>query len=329
MPTRRRTTTEQTGDAIEWLLAGDPSIRWQTLRDVVGAPAATVVRERKKVAREGWGERLLARQGADGRWAGGRSPDRGLYSPKWISTTYTLLLLRDFGLPSSNRRARKACSLLLDRGQQRDGGINYGTWAKWTGTSETCVTGMVLSLLSYFERGDRRVDTIAQHLLDRQMADGGWNCRLPDATHASMHTTISVLEGLRHYERVGGRNARAARSAAERGREFLLAHRLFRSHRTGDIIKPLFTRLSFPPRWHYDILRALDYFRDVDAPADPRLSEAIDIVRRSEGPDGRWPLQHVYKGKTYFQLERVGAPSRWNTLRALRVLKWWESQAAD
>jgi len=319
MRTRRTTTC----DAIAWLLDGDPSIRWQTLRDVVGAPAATVDRERKKVAREGWGGQLLARQAADGRWAPGRSSDGGPYSPKWISTTYTLLLLRDFGLPSNNRRARKACSLLLERGQQRDGGINYGTWARWTGTSETCITGMVLSLLAYFEHDDRRLDTIAQHLLNRQMDDGGWNCRLPNATHASMHTTISVLEGLRHYERRGGRLARQARSAERRGREFLLVHRLFRSHRTGEIIKPLFTRLSFPPRWHYDILRALDYFRDVDAPADPRLSEAIAIVRRGRGPDGRWPLEHAYSGKTYFQLERVGAPSRWNTLRALRVLKWW------
>jgi hypothetical protein len=237
-----------------------------------------------------------------------------------------MLMLRDFGLPASNRHARKACALLLDEGLQRDGGINYGIWAKWTGGSETCVTGMVLSILSYFQHDDDRLDTIAHHLLEQQMPDGGWNCRRPrGANHASVHTTISVLEGLRHYELHCGRDVRKVRAAQRRGREFLLVHRLFRSHRTGEIIKPAFTRFAFPPRWHYDILRALDYFQAVNAPCDARLMEAIDIVRSSRCEDGRWLLQHAYKGKTYFQLERLGAPSRWNTLRALRVLKWWES----
>jgi len=311
--------------AIQWLLDGDPAIRWQALRDLVGAQKRTVERERRKVARDGWGARLLAKQDPEGTWAGGLSSDGGLYSPKWTSTHYTMLLLRDFGLPASNRQARKACALLLDRGLQRDGGINYGIWAKWTGRSETCVTGMVLSILSSFEYDDARLDTLAGHLLAQQMADGGWNCRRPDgATHASVHTTISVLEGLRHYQLHRGRESRRLRAAQGRGREFLLVHRLFRSHRTGQIIKPAFTRFSFPPRWHYDILRALDYFQAVNAPCDPRLSEAIDMVRSSQRRDGRWPLQHSYNGKTYFELERLGAPSRWNTLRALRVLRWWD-----
>ena len=187
---------------------------------------------------------------------------------------------------------------------------------------------MVLSILSYFEYEDRHLDTIASHLLEQQMPDGGWNCRRSQgATHASVHTTISVLEGLRLYELHRKRKVRAVRAAQRRGREFLLVHRLFRSHRTGAIIKPVFTRFSFPPRWHYDILRALDYFQAVNAPCDPRLAEAIDIVRRSQRKDGRWSLQHSYKGKTYFALERPGAPSRWNTLRALRVLRWWDRGA--
>ncbi len=308
-----------TGRAVDWLLSGDPSIRWQTLRDLVGAAERTVERERKRVARDGWGARLLARQDPEGRWAG------GLYSPKWTSTTYTMLLLRDFGLPATNRQARKACSLLLDGGLQRDGGISYGAWAQRTRRGETCVTGMVLSLLSYFEYEDDRIDTIARHLLEQQMPDGGWNCqRAAGATHASVHTTMSVLEGLRLYELSGRRLARAVRSAERRGREFLLIHRLFRSHRTGKVIKSTFTRFSFPPRWRYDILRALDYFQAVDAPRDERLAEAIDIVRKSQRSDGRWLLQNGYKGKTYFELERLGAPGRWNTLRALRVLKWWD-----
>ncbi|MFN2400412.1 MAG: hypothetical protein ABR543_17495 [Gemmatimonadaceae bacterium] len=325
MRASRVTSRPRTDGAIQWLLEGDAAIRWQALRDLAGATERTVDRERKKVARDGgWGARLLARQDREGTWAGGKSSDGGLYSPKWISTHYTMLLLRDFGLPTNNRQARKACALLLDRGLQRDGGINYG----WRGRSETCITGMVLSILSYFEYGDDRLDTIADHLLAQQMPDGGWNCqRSYGATHASFHTTINVLEGLRQYELHSGREVRAIQAAQCRGREFLLVHRLFRSHRTGDIIKPVFTRFSFPPRWHYDILRALDYFQAVDAPSDRRLAEAIDIVRSKRCKDGRWLLQNSYKGKTYFELERLGAPSGWNTLRALRVLKWWDRHA--
>jgi hypothetical protein len=290
--------------AVQWLLDGDPAIRWQALRDLVGASERTVKRGRSKVAREGWGARLLAKQDPEGTWAGGLSSDGGLYSPKWTSTTYTTLLLRDFGLPANNRQARKACRLLLDRGLQRDGSINYGG----RGRSETC-------------------DTIATHLLKAQMSDGGWNCRRPlGATHASMNTTISVLEGLRFLEVHSEGGVRTLRAAQRRGQEFLLVHRLFRSHRTGNIIKPDFTRFVFPPRWHHDILRALDYFQAVDAPRDPRLSEAIDIVRSRQRRDGRWSLKHWYSGKTYFALERIGTPSRWNTLRALRVLKWWNRE---
>jgi hypothetical protein len=313
-----------------WLLDGDPAIRWQALRDVVGAAASPVERERQRVAREGWGARLLAKQDPGGTWAskvrtraGGLSSDGGLYSPKWVSTTYTMLLLRDFGLPATNAQARTACPLLLDQGLQRDGGINYG----WRGRSETCITGMVLSILSYFEVDDDRLDTLAEHLLGQQMPDGGWNCmRDHGATHASVHTTISVLEGLRLYELHRRRKMRAVRAAQARGREFLLVHRLFRSHRTGEIIKPIFVRFSFPPRWHYDILRALDYFQAVNARRDDRLTEAIEIVRTRQRDDGRWPLENCYKGKAYFELERLGAPSRWNTLRALRVLRWWEAR---
>jgi hypothetical protein len=314
-----------TDSVIRWLLDGDPSIRWQVLRDLVRASQTTVERERRKVARDGWGARLLGKQDPEGTWAGGQSSDGGLYSPKWTSTTYTMLLLRDFGLLPGARQAQKACRLLLDGGIQRDGGVNYGTWAKWLGRGETCVTGMILSILSYFQYEDSRLNTIASHLLQQQMPDGGWNCRRQSgATHSSVNTTISVLEGLRHFELNNGRQTRKIRLAQRRGREFLLLHRLFRSHTTGEIIKPVFTLFSFPPRWHYDILRALDYFQAVNAPRDPRLAEAIDIVRGSQLKDGRWSLQHSYKGKTYFELECVGAPSRWNTLRALRVLKWWD-----
>jgi len=307
--------SERSAGVIEWLLDGDPAIRWQVFRDLANAPAPIVEEERRRVSSEGWGARLLASQDKDGRWAG-LSSNGGLYSPKWISTTYTMLLLRDFGL-HPGQQTQSACSLLLDRGIHRDGGINYG----WRGGSETCVTGIVTSILCHFEYQDDRLDELASHLLGQQMLDGGWNCRRAfGATHSSVHTTINVLEGLRFYESYRGRNVRKLQNAQRRGREFLLAHRLFRSHRTGAVIKRAFTMFSFPPRWYYDILRALDYFQAVSAPRDPRLQDAIDSRRR----DGTWLLQNVHKGKTYFELEPAGQPSRWNTLRALRVLKWWD-----
>jgi hypothetical protein len=222
-------------------------------------------------------------------------------------------------LPARNPNALQACRLLLDNGLQQDGGIAYGSWK----VSETCVTGMTLSILSFFQLRDARIDAIAQHLVRRQLPDGGWNCRAPLATHSSVHTTISALEGLRDHELLRGRDA-AIGVAQERGREFLLAHRLFRSHRTGRVMKPEFTRFAFPPRWHYDVLRGLDYFRSVDAPRDERLSDAIEMVRNRRRADGRWLHEYEYRGKTYFRLESLRKPSRWNTLRALRVLKWWD-----
>jgi hypothetical protein len=305
------------GELSSWLLDGDAAIRWQAMRDLFAAAPAAVERERDKVAREGWGGRVLALQDPAGTWGG------GLYTPKWTSTTYTMLLLRDFGLAPSNRQAQRACSLLLDRGLCLDGGVHFGR----TDRGETCVTGMVLSILSYCRYDDDRLDRIAGYLLEQQMPDGGWNCRRPaGATHASVHTTISVLEGLRFYELHRQRKAREIRLAQERGREFLLVHRLFRSHRTGHVIKSEFTRFSFPPRWHYDVLRALDYFQAVDAPRDQRLAEAIEIVGARRLGDGRWPLQNRHRGTVHFELEPIGAPSRWNTLRALRVLRWWDRE---
>ena len=166
------TFSERPERVLDWLLEGDPAIRWQVLKDLASASERTVERERRRLARDGWAARLLALQDADGRWASGQTSDAGLYSPKWTSTTYTMLLLRDFGLSPSNRQARKACGVLLDQGLQPDGGINYGIWAKWLKKGETCVTGMVLSILSYFEYDDSRLDTIAAHLLEQQMPDG-------------------------------------------------------------------------------------------------------------------------------------------------------------
>ena len=298
-------------------MEGDPAIRWQVMRDLKGAAERGYRREQRRVAETGWGAQLLALQDPDGRWAS------GIYNPKWTSTTYTLVLLRDLGLPAGNPRAICACRLLLDTGVAEDGGINY--WRKWRKSSETCVSGMTLAVLCWFGFDDPRVDRLAEHVVERQMADGGWNCRAAPgyggATHGSFHTTISALEGLMEYERFRG--GAAVRQACARGREFLLVHRLFRSHRTGAVARPEFTRFSFPPRWHYDALRGLDYFRECGAARDARLKDAIALVEAKRTPDGRWLLQNRYPGKTFFEMETPGEPSRWNTLRALRVLKWW------
>jgi hypothetical protein len=303
---------------LDWLLEGDPSIRWQALRNLAAAPNRVWESERSKVALEGCGARLLALQQSDGNWG------RGLYQPKWTSTTYTLLLLRRIGLEARHPAAIKACRLFLDHALWHDGGINV---TKSTKRSETCITGMVLALGSYFRLDDERLDILVQYLLGDQMPDGGWNCRRHlGATHGSFHTTINVLEGLREYADARGKLSKETISAEERAREFLLIHRLFRSHRTGAVANPEFKRLMFPPQWHYDVLRALEYFASCDADRDDRLKDGIDVVLSKREDDGTWLCPRPYSGTMHFQMEKPGSPSRWNTLRAMSALKWWNEK---
>jgi hypothetical protein len=299
---------------IDWLLQGDPAIRWQTQRDLLGADEAIVLADRCQVTTEGWGAGLLARQEPSGLWGG------GLYGPKWTSTTYTMLLLRRLGLEPDHPQARLACHLLLDKGFYADGGINYFRSLRH---SETCVTGMVLSILAYFNYQDVRLAGLIEHLLDQQMADGGWNCQsYQGATHSSFHTTISVLEGLWEYEK--RRPDPCLIDSHNRAVEFLLIHQLFRSDHTGEVVDPRMTRFSFPPRWRYDLMRVLDYFQERNVPPDPRMAKAIGLLKKKRRPDGTWVLQNKHPGRVFFELEKVGQPSRWNTLRALRILQWYE-----
>lgn len=301
---------------VDWLLAGDPSIHWQVLEGLLNAPAAEVEAERARVAREGWGAQLLTHQDPEGTWA------QGLYSPKWVSTTYTMLLLRDLGLPADHPQAHRACGVMLDAavGPRSRGGVG---WA-----SETCIAGLVLSILSAFKVDDDRLERFADYLLNEQMIDGGWNCQYRrGAHHASMNTTILALEALVRYERHRARQARrliAVREAQRRGRDFLLVHHLYRSHRSGKVIQRNYVRFAFPPQWHFDVLRGLDYFRDAAAPRDTRLLDGIDLLRSRQDADGRWTLEHRYQAREWFEMETVGRSSRWNTLRALRVLAWWD-----
>jgi hypothetical protein len=300
---------------IDWLLQGDPAIRWQTMRDLTGARRQAWAGERQCVCRHGWVKRLLDRQDRTGTWGG------GLYSPKWMSTTYTMLLLRRLGLPPTHPKARAACRLLLEKGLRDDGGICFSP--AW-GHSETCETGLILSVLAYFRYPDERIDRLVEHLFVQQLPDGGWNCQsYRGARHSSFHTTICALEGLLEYHRLYPRRYPRIGRVQDRGREFLLEHRLFRSSTTGEVVKPAMTRFSFPPRWHYDVLRGLDHFQEAVAERDRRLQDAIDLVHKKRRADGRWPLQNRHPGKTFFEIETPGRPSRWNTLRALRVLRWW------
>jgi hypothetical protein len=304
-----------------WLMQGDPAVRWQVLRDLLDSPEQQYEKERYKVTQAGWGADLLSRQDPGGTWGG------GLYSPKWTSTTYSLLTLRHFGLPPGHIQAARACKLLLAKGIHHDGGINL---FKSIDYSETCVNGMLLALFSYFRFPDQRVHSLPDFLLREQMADGGWNCeRIHGATHSSFHTTISVLEGLHEYQAnlAPSGTSTSLNDHIARAHEFLLMHRLFRSHRTGEIFDPTMTRMNFPPRWHYDFMRGLEYFQTVNAPRDKRMREAIDLLLKKRRADGRWPAYRPWAGRMFFPLEPARQPSRWNTLRALRILRWWESNS--
>ena len=306
----------QQNPVIKWLLQGDPAIRWQTQRDLLGATEAVMQAERQQVSTTGWGAKLLSYQEPSGLWGG------GLYGPKWISTTYTMLLLRRLGLDPRNSQAQQSCRILLDKGFYADGGINFFRSFKH---SETCVTGMVLSILAYFDFQDEPLAELVEHLLGQQMADGGWNCESYEgASHSSFHTTISVLEGLREYEKC--HPDQSLTDSQNWAVEFLLIHHLFRSVRTGDVVDPRITRFSFPPRWRYDVMRVLDYFQERKIPTDPRMADAIELLNKKRRPWGTWVLQNKHPGRIYFETEKVGQPSRCNTLRALRILQWYEGK---
>ena len=290
------------------------------MRDILDKPAAQWKREQLRVAKEGWGQRLLSLRDSGGTWGG------GIYTPKWISANYTLLLLRDMGMPRGNPACHDSAGIILDREMSIS---KSRTFADLLARLDLCLPGMYLALLVYFGAKDERIHDIVEHLLRQQMDDGGWNCkrRQHQAHHSSLHTTINVLDGLGDYAQYrGAKAANRVGPATDRAHEFMLQHRLFRSDKTGKVINDHFTQFSFPPRWHYDTLRALDHFRRMNAPRDPRLADAIELVRSRHLPDGRWKLENNHKAKEFFRLEKQGQPSRWNTLRALRVLRWWNDE---
>jgi len=307
--------------ALDWLLDSDPSIRWQVMRDLTHEPLEVVVAERARVGTEGWGARLLSLQGEDGRWSG------AAWNRGWDSTMHVLMLLRDLGLDPASEPARRALTLVRDRvtwsgcgPEECDGN------AFFEGELEPCINGQVAAVGAYFGQD---VQSIIDRLLGEQLADGGWNCEAPDSTRSSFNTTICVLEALLEYERnVGGHSAVTA--ARARGQEYLLERRLFHRRSTGQVIErdrkggAFWTQFAFPTWWHYDVLRGLEFLRHAGVSPDERVAAAIALVGSKRDRDGRWPLEAHYPGTMLIEMDQgVGQPSRWNTLRALRVLDYF------
>ena len=320
------------GSVREWLLDSDPSIRWQVLQDLTDAADEEVASERAKVAKEGWGAQLLALQGADGSWAG------TAFNQGWDSTMHVLSLLREFGLDPASDEARHAVSLVRDhvtwRGWDWDGswrGQDFPGNPFFAGEVEPCINGQVGASGAYFGQDVKR---IMDRLLAEQLPDGGWNCEAKNgSTRSSFNTTICVLEALLEYELANGSSPDVT-EARLRGQEYLLERRLFRRRSTGEVIErdregsTAFTRFAFPTWWHYDVLRGLEYLRRAGVAPDERVAEAIELVESKRDSDGRWPLEVRYPGQMPIEMdEGEGRPSRWNTLRALRVLDWYEARA--
>jgi hypothetical protein len=307
---------ESTSESVlPWLLDSDAAIRWQVMRDLTRESEAAVAGERARVAGEGWGARLLERQRSDGKWGD------GVAAPQWQATLCAMVLLKDLGLDPASEQARKAIGLVRER-------VTWGPWHGdapfFEGESEPCINGRVLALGAYFGHTSQR---LLDRLLGEQLADGGWNCEAErGSVRSSFHSTICVLEGLLAYEQAHGATP-AVTSARALAHQYLLERRMFRRLSTGEPIKDRkgeqdWTVFAFPTTWHYDVLRGLDYLCAAGVVPDERVAEAVSLVGSRRHPDGRWPL-HAHADPVDFAMEGgAGQPSRWITLRALRVLDW-------
>src|SRR3954469_9963368 len=307
---------------LDWLLDSDPAIRWQVLRDLADAPPAEVAAERARVATEGWGARLLAARDKDGQWAGGAcfpGDFRGDFSQgqPWTSTFPTLTMLRDFGIDPDAEPVRETIALIDANCRWEHDGQPF-----FAGEVEPCINGRTAAVGAYF---NVNVDGIIDRLLGEPLADGGWNCETENGSvRSSFATTLCVLDGLLEHERSTGSDA--STPIRRRGEEYLLERHLFRRLGTGEVADPDWLQFSFPTWWQDDVLRALDYFRATGDAPDPRLAEADALVREKQQPDGTWLLENTHPGAVHFTVEGGdGRPSRWNTLRALRVLKWHDA----
>lgn len=293
-------------NVVKWLLDSDPAIRWQAMRDLTRESETAIAAERSRVATEGWGARLLAAQSPDGHWGG--ADNRGGMAIVW-----NLALLKDLGAPPESPAVRQA----IQRVQQHVNWSRFGLGAFFDGEEEPCLNGAILAAGAYFGHPSQ---LLLHRLLAEQLPDGGWNCEAPKSHRSSFHTTICVLEGLLEYETAAGPSLETT-AARARAHHYLLERRLFRSLRTGEIINRRWLRFAFPTRYHYDVLRGLDYLRKAGVLPDPRAAEALEIVTKRRHQNGRWPLNHIHDHLIPFEMDPgVGRASRWNTLRALRVL---------
>lgn len=300
--------------ATQWLLDGDPAIRWQVMRDLIDAPAGEIADERSRVEREGWGAALLDRQAREGWWGGPQEEG-------WMISMDALALLREMGLDPASERARTAIS----RVKANLTFPSLGNRPYFEGETEACINGAILAFGSYF---GERCDSIVDRLLREQLADGGWNCEAPPSLRSSFNSTIRVLEGLLEYERAWGANP-AITGARKKGHDYLLERRMFRRLSSGEVVNPHWTLFAFPTMWHYDILRGLDYFRSAGVQPDERAAEAIAVVEAHRQSDGRWLMNDLHADRLGFLIEpEIGRPSRWITLRAMRVLRWWASASS-
>lgn len=299
-------------EILQWLLQGDVSIQYQTKRDLLNIDDKTL---QHRIAEEGWGQQFLSKRKPEGHWG------KRFYEPKWISSHYTILDLKNLGIASSNALIQDSIRQILEHEKANDGGIGpIGSIQ----ASDVCVNGMFLNYASYFKAPEKSLRSVVDFLLREWMDDGGFNCRSnrSGAHHSSMHSTISVLEGITSYH-LNGYTYRIKEllEAKQASVSFLLCHHLFLSDRTGEIIHKDFLKLSYPSRWKYDILRALDCFQAADVAWEESMQEAIDVLMKKQNKNGTWNVQAKYPGKVHFDMEKAGKPSRWNTLRALRVLK--------
>jgi hypothetical protein len=296
--------------ALKWLLDSDPAIRWQVMRDLTDESPEPIAAERSRVATEGWGAQLLARQSAAGDWGGGQQWD--------LIALWSLVVLQDLGLDPASTAARA----MIERVDQGLVFAPLNNRPFLHGETEPCINGRILGVGAYFKEPN---DALAEQLLGEQLEDGGWNCEAPKSRHSSFHTTICVLEGLITYERAG-RTSPAVAEARKRAETYLLERGLFRSLRTGEVINKRWLRFSFPTHWHYDVLRGLDYLRSAGVKPDGRVREAVEVVLERRHQNGRWPLNHLHPEEIPLKMEtEVGRASRWNTLRALRVLRWYNN----
>jgi len=300
---------------ISWLLEGDVSIQYQVYRDLLSEDRADL---RAKISTQGWGKKFLSKRNKNGHW--------GLkyYQPKWTSSHYTLLDLRYLNIDPDIRLVQETIELILSK--EKAGKGDYGGLLPIGKNQicDVCLNGMFLNFASYFQTNAEDLNIILDFIITQHMPDGGFNCRLnrSGARHSSLHSTLSVLEGISTYEKSGYTYRLKDLIPIKKAcLEFILLHQLYLSDRTGDIIHPNFIRLSYPGRWRYDILKALDYFQYANIPWDPRMQAAIDVLLKKRNKDGTWSVQAKHPGQVHFDMEKAGKPSRWNTLRALRVLK--------